>query len=663
MKNKKLPFAALLAIGLFCISLAAGAAEKSKGTDFDHLRTGFPLTGAHTNVECQTCHVRGVFKGTPRECAICHSPSRGIASTAKPANHIPTTLPCEQCHAATATWAGARFSHTGVAPGTCGTCHNSRIASGKPANHVATSAPCDSCHRTTAWVPARGFDHTGVTPGTCGTCHNGTRATGKGSRHIPTTAACDQCHRTSSWIPTLGNTAVHTGVAPGSCGTCHNGSYNGAAPKPGNHIPTTAACDQCHRTTAWVPTLGNTAVHTGVAPGSCGTCHNGSFPGAAGKPGNHLPTTASCDSCHRTTAWIPASAFNHTGVTPGTCGTCHNGTTATGKNTRHIPTTAACDQCHRTSSWIPTLGNTAVHTGVAPGSCGTCHNGSYNGAVAKPANHVITTAPCDSCHRTTAWIPATFSHASVAPGTCGTCHNGTTATGKNARHIPTTAACDQCHRTTTWVPTLGASAVHTGIIPGQCGTCHNGSYQGAVGKTPTHVPTTQSCDVCHRTTAWIPAGFDHSGVAPGGCLTCHSNDKPTGHFVTTRSCDACHTIPTGTIPTGLWPVRYTSHISPYYAPHSSAVNNNCKGCHGTPETETIGSLVRYSPPPTCAGCHTHSNKFKSGPHDKTETPATKYTAVELHNCSGACHYYLTTVGGALKESRPGPRHTTTNGRW
>ena len=27
----------------------------------------------------------------------------------------------------------------------------------------------------------------------------------------------------------------------------------------------------------------------------------------------------------------------------------------------------------------------------------------------KTANHVVTTASCDTCHRTTAWIPATFS--------------------------------------------------------------------------------------------------------------------------------------------------------------------------------------------------------------------------------------------------------------
>jgi len=400
--------AVLVGLILALLISAAPAPAAERNTSFNHLTTGFPLTGAHVQADCQTCHARGVFKGTPKECALCHTQGSRLASSAKPTNHLQTALPCDQCHTSNVTWAGARFRHTGVVPGSCMTCHNGSTAQGKPANHVQTTASCDSCHRTTAWIPA-GYNHAGVTPGTCATCHNGTTATGKHPRHIQ--------------------------------------------------------------------------------------------------------TTASCDSCHRTTAWIPAS-FNHAGVVPGTCATCH-GVTATGK----------------------------------------------------PARHVQTTASCDTCHRTTAWLPATFSHAGVAAGSCAGCHNGTTATGKGS-----------------------------------------------------------------------------------------------GHFVTARSCDVCHSIPTSTTPTGNWPVRYTSHISPYYVAHSSSVNNNCASCHRTPSTETITGLTKYSPAPTCYGCHAHTNDYESGPHGKTETPSVKYTAVELHNCSGSCHFYLTTVGGALKESRPGPRHTPTNGR-
>src|SRR3546814_2469497 len=40
-----------------------------------------------------------------------------------------------------------------------------------------------------------------------------------------------------------------------------------------------------------------------------------------------FPYTTLFRSCHRTTAWTPAT-FNHSGVTVGGCNTCHNGTTA-----------------------------------------------------------------------------------------------------------------------------------------------------------------------------------------------------------------------------------------------------------------------------------------------------------------------------------------------
>src|SRR3989338_11202654 len=110
-----------LILGLLLLLMAAvsaGAAETSKHQKFDHTRTGFPLTGAHVQARCESCHVQGVFKATPKQCASCHSQGSKTASTSKPANHIPTTAACESCHRATS-WTPANFSHAGVAPGRC----------------------------------------------------------------------------------------------------------------------------------------------------------------------------------------------------------------------------------------------------------------------------------------------------------------------------------------------------------------------------------------------------------------------------------------------------------------------------------------------------------------------------------------------------------------
>lgn len=295
--NNRIPPAGL--IGLAVMLLGAVLTAHAAGNSFDHLSTGFPLTGAHAQQECQTCHLNGVFKGTPRECERCHIQGSRTADSFKPANHVPTTLPCDQCHTSTVSWLGARFRHTGVAPGTCAMCHNNNTADGKPANHMVTTAPCDTCHRTTAWIPAN-FNHASVTPGTCMTCHNGTTATGKPAGHVQTTSSCDACHNTTAWIPASFN---HTGVTPGTCLTCHT------ADKPAAHIPTTVSCDACHGTSTWSTSTFNHTVAQGVIPGGCTLCHESGYSGspynATSRPRDHTGSMGppnSCDNsgCHTT---------------------------------------------------------------------------------------------------------------------------------------------------------------------------------------------------------------------------------------------------------------------------------------------------------------------------------------------------------------------------
>jgi len=39
---------------------------------FNHTATGYILTGAHTILDCNDCHVNNLYKGLPRECFACH---------------------------------------------------------------------------------------------------------------------------------------------------------------------------------------------------------------------------------------------------------------------------------------------------------------------------------------------------------------------------------------------------------------------------------------------------------------------------------------------------------------------------------------------------------------------------------------------------------------
>ena len=287
----------LFVLPLLALTHFASAQTTAPGTiKFDHIQTGFNLTGAHVLVSCESCHIQGVFKGTPRDCATCHMPNNRMGATAKPGQHVLTTAPCESCHRTTA-WTPASFSHVGVAPGACMTCHNSSMASGKPNGHVFTTSSCDTCHRTTAWIPA-GFNHIGVAPGTCRTCH-GVTATGLPSGHVTISASdsCDKCHSTTTW---LGASFDHTGVVPGTCASCHNGttatgvggSPTTRYPSYSGHVPTSMwpSCDICHKSTT---SFLNAKVHGSGASvsGVCNICHS------------HHNNSQSCDKCHSTTTW------------------------------------------------------------------------------------------------------------------------------------------------------------------------------------------------------------------------------------------------------------------------------------------------------------------------------------------------------------------------
>jgi len=334
---------------LFVLPLLAVAHLASAQTtdpvkiNFDHSRTGFILSGMHVQVPCEICHVQGVFKGTPRDCATCHMRGNRMGASARPSNHIPIVAPCSTCHRTTG-WVPATFSHVGTAPGDCMSCHNGSMGTSKPNGHIVTTESCDKCHRTTAWFPA-GYNHTGVLPGTCMTCH-GVTATGKPNDtiHNLTTASCDTCHSTRAWLPSRYD---HTGVAPGTCANCHNGSA--ATGIPNGHIAINgASCDQCHKTTTWL----GASFHTGIIAGLCANCHNGSTAKGVGgsatsrypKVSGHVPTTLwpSCDACHKSTTTFANTRVH--GVAPnlnGNCNVCH----------AHHNNSTSCDKCHSTSTW------------------------------------------------------------------------------------------------------------------------------------------------------------------------------------------------------------------------------------------------------------------------------------------------------------------------
>jgi len=489
-------------------------------------------------------------------CVSCHD---GVIASGKGANHINSSDQCDTCHAPGPTpWAPvapANVDHAQVT-GTCVSCHDGAIASGKGPNHINSTDTCDACHGVPpqAWAPLApsDTDHAQVI-GTCESCHDGVIARGKGPNHVTTTEACDVCHSATSWLVSFD----HTTVAGQACVSCHDGVQ--ATGKNATHINTTDLCEACHVSTAWTPVAPASVDHNEVL-GTCSSCHDNVI--ASGKGPTHVVTIAECDICHGVSAWIPATVDH--GPIVDNCTSCHDGIAASGKGPTHINSTDLCETCHEKlpATWVP-VANSAVDHGQVIGTCASCHDNVI--ASGKGPTHINSSDQCDACHAPgpAPWAPVAANavdHAQVS-GTCVSCHDGTIASGKSANHINSSDQCDACHAPgpTPWIP-VASSAVDHAQVTGSCVSCHDGTI--ASGKSPSHISTTDVCEACHQPapTPWAPlanSAVDHNEVI-GVCSTCHDNIVASGkgpsHIVTTQECDACHS-------TSAWVPAVVDHTS------------------------------------------------------------------------------------------------------
>ena len=395
-KHLTAPFSNAIRVWSLMLLLGWGTATlaQTMSRNFDHLKTGFALTGVHSSARCESCHVNGLLKGTPRDCNSCHTSGLRLAqdNVVKTAQHVPTQLGCETCHT-TRTFSGAKFNHAGISASACATCHNASITSGKPASHIPTQASCANCHKTFSWLPATKMDHSTFTLATnCTSCHNGTNATGKSANHIATTANCGTCHKSfTGWTPAKfhSNVSVITG-----CASCHATSVYGLTAKPNNttHNGVTV-CETCHKSTnSWLSVQFGHSAANAVGTGTCDTCHNGST-SAMAKNAGHIPVLAGlakCDSCHKSqVSFNAAVTMNHSVVSTATCKSCHSGNYvsqgnnggALAKPANHIPETQLlngaamdCSACHTsTTAWTTLKMNHNASLGNGAGWCKSCH--------------------------------------------------------------------------------------------------------------------------------------------------------------------------------------------------------------------------------------------------------------------------------------------------
>jgi hypothetical protein len=385
---------------------------------------GTAMNHAGIGSGCQSCHETGMAwfgvtmvdrptaaqdanhpsAATGPDCASCHA---GFAVGdfnkvgTKPANHIPTTAPCAQCH---------------TVPG------NYTMYTGGPSLHAGITSNCMQCHGagTGPFAGVAGF--TVKQPP---------------SNHLPTTSApCEGCHMPSTFLSFAGGKIHHASVPvpPYACVNCHE----------------LGMANKWYGVT--VVTRPNANHHAGRDCG--GGCHQPSDSGG-GFHGNAVsPATP------KVTAKVPAqTAASLAAATPGVvpeghgmagsppCASCHNGSSAAGKGVQHPKSTNACGTCHASASWRGAL---RVDHAELLAACASCHVAGR--AAGKPLHHPLSGNDCERCHTTSAWSPAAFDHSAVLPATCHHCHDGSNAIGRPAGHDATVASCDGCHYVLAWHP-------------------------------------------------------------------------------------------------------------------------------------------------------------------------------------------------------------------
>ncbi len=316
----------------------------------------------------------------------------------------------------------------------------------------------------------------------CGDCHSD-------NHYSPfDQSVCETCHRQLDATFTV----AHTLTFGKDCLACHDGvdTYGDdfdhntfPFPLTGKHVD--ADCSQCHLSARSIPDMQ-------AAPVDCFSCHAEDDP----HQGRFGPD---CAACHTSAGWKPAQ-FDHNlaafklegkhadvacedchkdGIYKGTpvdCYACH------AEDDAHDGEYGtACNACHTSSGWLPatfdhSLSNFPLDGAHAGLECTQCHvNNIFAGTSTvcvachqDPPFHIgLFGTECQSCHTTSAWVPARYDrnhpfpvnhgqaatcrdcHAtSLSAWTCFTCHAQAEMQNKHSEEgIADFSDCLRCHPT------------------------------------------------------------------------------------------------------------------------------------------------------------------------------------------------------------------------
>jgi hypothetical protein len=552
-------------------------------------------------VEARTGMHSRVYKASPGEndCARCHMEHNGLKFVLTRLNrngfdHTSQTgftlqgkhrlQKCEGCHNQARIPAGARaeikiknLDHTFLGlRRECLGCHQDQ-------HKGQLGTDCTNCHTQDAWKPAPGFKHTSAR----------FQLTG-----LHQSVACQKCH-----VPAPGDKmGPFRGLNFAGCKSCHTDPHKGAFQETKSHQP----CESCHNTGGWKNNRPGTSFD-----------HNSTKFALLGKH-----AVQQCAACHKSTDFHRPLAHDR-------CMDCHKDT-----HTGQFATRLAgsdCGSCHTENGFKPARFDRAAHNRSAfpleekhaDLACAKCHQPEGPGAVYKNGKLVCSTchadkhggqfasAPynnrCELCHTTAGFKPDTFSLERHA-------RTQFPLTGKHASVV-----CRDCHK-----PLAESRQFH--FDSRTCNSCHTDPHE-----------TKLSCEICHTTQQWKPAGaYDHSaarfhldgahlkvnciqchrpapanaGAAPKPplfartpvrCSDCHSAKNIHGDQFRTAAreedCSECHV-------TQQWDGKSFSHEKTRYGLDVAHRNVACEKCHKNqvPAGAKMARVYRGTPM-ECVKCH------------------------------------------------------------
>jgi len=560
--------------------------EDDKPIVFDHLSTGFIISGAHLNASCINCHNSLEFDKVKKECYDCHI---DIHQGSLDKN-------CNTCHNSN-TWIieninnlhrGSRFRLLGAHQSAdciechtnnnqfkydvlgvgCYDCHKNDYVNAKSPNHITENYPvnCYECHRveSSSWK-SNITDHSffpllnAHNISNCFDCHTDSKYSGLDKN-------CITCH-SEEFNSTLNPNHLNLGFNKNECAECHSlnpGWIPARFEKHSQFYPLSGAhsnlgCNVCHKNN-----------YNGSIPNTCFGCHENEYNSTTNPPHLALNFSNDCTTCHNEVDWnsgkfyhdadyFPIYSGLHDGVW-NSCNDCHTNQT----NYQN----AECITCHEHNKADTDLKHLNIN-GYRYQSIGCidCHpdgrsNGAYNHALSGfllTGAHIETS--CNLCH-----------NQSPTLNTCYGCHSVNFNSSSNPNHISLgfNTDCEKCHTTERgWQ--ISQFSEHDNFytfqgahinIKNNCILCHNGNYTNTSSEcsychldnynsttNPPHqgLNFNTKCDECHNQNAWQPATFNHDAeyfpIFTGShsdkwdnCTDCHTVNGNYSAF----SCIDCH---------------------------------------------------------------------------------------------------------------------------